>query len=185
MTINSPTVKSLLLTLEPPTELFVSSQELPDKPLRVAGLVTTRPSFPPWPTCADILFSKSRIFVGLSYPVGSADERLARGMCSGVSNDVMRYNDFTLDSLRKPYEANVDFDIDRLEIVWTDVDADDFETAQLDSGFWYYSQRHFRENRVIAFGLTDIDEILRDYELTLPNAFHLPPFVPEFIEATN
>lgn len=183
MTINPPKVKSLLLTLEPPTELFVSSQELPDEPLRVGDLVTTRPSFPPWPTCADILFnSKSRIFVGLSYPVGSADERLARGICSSVSNEVMRYNDFTLDSLRRPYEVNDDFEIDRLEIVWTDVDADDFETAQLDSGFWYYSQKHFTGNRVIAFGLTDIDEILRDYHLTLPDVFHFPPFVPEFIE---
>lgn len=181
--INSLPVKSLLLTLESPTELFISSRELPDKPLLVSGLVTTRPSFPPWPTCADILFnSKSRIFVGLSYPVGSADEGLARSVCSRVSSEIMRYNAFTVASLRKPYEANADFEIDRLEIVWMDAPADSFETAQLDSGFWFYSLKHFQESRVVAFGLTHIDEILHDYQLTLPDVFHFPSFVPEFIE---
>lgn len=179
MALNSTRVKSLLLTLVLPTKLFVSWEDLPDSPLRLAELVSTRPSFPPWAACADILFNaQSRIFVGLSYPVGSEDEHLVRGVCSSVPNQVMRYNDFTIESLRKPYEANDDFDIDRLEIVWTDLDADAFETAQLDSGFWYYSERG---NRVIAFGLTDIDDILDDYDLTLPESFHFPQFVPEFV----
>lgn len=86
--------------------------------------------------CADILFNaQSRIFVGLSYPVSREDEHLVRRICSSAPHEIMRYNDFSLKSLRRPYETNDDFDIDRLEIIWTDVDADAFGTAQLDSGF--------------------------------------------------
>lgn len=121
------------------------------------------------------------ISLNSNYLVNEENERLVRDLCYGLSDEVVRYNDFTSEQLRRSY-TDADFAYHRLEITWTDVYADKFEVAQLDSGFWYYSKSYLSENEVIAFGLTYIDEILGEYNLILPDTFHLPLFEPEFIE---
>jgi len=173
-------VESLLLLLERPAKLFLSEQELPDLPIRAGNIVTTRPSFPLWPACADILFnSQSRIFVGLSYSIHENSRNLVRNLCNGLPDEIVRYNDITSHSLAKPY-IEYDLEVHRLEIIWTNIYADSLEIAQLDSGFWYYANNSVVENHVVAFGLTYISEILDDYGLVLPSVFVLPFFAPEF-----
>jgi hypothetical protein len=104
---------------------------------------------------------------------------MVRNLCNSLPDEVVRYNDLTSSSLAKPYIGD-DLETHRLEFIWTDMYADSFEVAQLDSGFWYYSKNHLKENQVVAFGLTYISEILNDYGLILPDAFLFPSFVPEF-----
>jgi hypothetical protein len=174
--------QSLILKLrDDPTQLFLSSNSLPNKPLRIADQVTTLPSFPPWPVCADVLVStESRGFVGITYPVDRENRDLVRRLCSSLPGDALRYNDLTVETRRKPY-LNDDAEIHRLEILWSDIDADEVRSAQLDSGMWYYSNELDEDIRVMAFGLTDINIVLAEYDLVLPAIFRFPSFFPEFV----
>ena len=173
--------ESLVLKLEGSAELFLSRSSLPNKRLRIANQVTTLPSFPPWPVCADVLVNlESRVFVGITYPVDRENRDLVRHLSSGLPWGALRYNDLTEEALRKPYIGD-DPDIHRLEIVWSDIDADAVRGAQLDSGMWYYSDAPSDDIRVMAFGLTDINTVLTEYELLLPTNFRFPPFSPKFV----
>lgn len=182
MVTDSKKIKSLILTLEKPVKLFLSREELPDKPLKIDDVKTTRPSFPPWPVCADILLnSQSRIFVGVTYPVHEDSKDFVRDLSTSMSNEVVRYNDLSLEKLIKPY-ADDESNIHRLEIMWADINVDTVESAQLDSVFWYYSSNQPRKTQVLAFGLTDIDKVLEEYGLIFPVNILFPQFVPEFID---
>ena len=81
---------------------------------------------------------------------------------------------------KKPYEDD-DPAIHRLEVLWTDIDADTVRSAQLDSGMWYYSDEPDEDIRVMAFVLTDINVVLAEYDLVLPATFRFAPFTPEFV----
>lgn len=179
--INSAAVnQSLILKLRGPTQLFLSRDSLPNKPLRIADRVTTLPSFPPWPVCADVLVhSESRCFVGITYPIHIDDRDLVRHLSSSVDSPALRYNDLTVDTWSKPY-GDDNPDIHRLEVLWSDIDADALRSAQLDSGMWYYGDEP-NDVRVMAVGLTDIATVLSEYDLVLPTSFRFPPFIPEFV----
>ena len=82
--------------------------------------------------------------------------------------------------MRKPYLSD-DPEIHRLEILWSDIGADEVRAAQLDSGMWYYSNEPDENIRVMAFGLTDIKIVLAEYDLGFPATFRFPPFFPEFV----
>ena len=174
--------QSLILNLKgDPPQLFLSRSPLPNKPLRIADQITTLPSFPPWPVCADVLVNlESRRFVGITYPVDREKRGLVRSLSSNIPGDALRYNDLTVEAWAKPY-LDDDAEIHRLEILWSDIDADEVRAAQLDSGMWYYSNEPDEEVRVMAFGLTDINIVLAEYDLVLPATFRFPPFFPEFV----
>ncbi|HEX2270744.1 MAG TPA: hypothetical protein VHH35_14455 [Pyrinomonadaceae bacterium] len=173
--------ESLLLTFLPEVKLFLSEQELPDFSVRIGDAVTSRPSYPPWPACADVLFnSQSDVFVGLSYSIGESYRPLVRALCNELPNDVVRYNDMSSPSLAKPY-AEDDLEGHRLEIIWGGSYPDRFHVAQLDSAFWYYSDVSAGKQQVVALGLTYVNQILREYNLRLPRHFRFPFFTPDFV----
>lgn len=181
MSSGSPEYESLLLTLRPQIKLFLSEQELPDLSMRIGDGVTSRPSYPPWPACADVLFnSQSAFFVGLSYSIGKSHRAFVRALCNELPENVVRYNDMTSPSLVKPY-AEDDLEAHRLEIIWGESCPDSFQVAQLDSAFWYFSHNRSGKQQVAALGLTYVSEILREYNLILPRFFRFPYFTPEFV----
>jgi hypothetical protein len=175
--------QSLILNLKrTPTQLFLGRGSLPNKPLRIADEMTTLPSFPPWPVCADVLVNvESRAFIGITYPIDTENRDLVRRLSFSLPKDALRYNDLTVEAWRKPYLSD-DPEIHRLEILWSDLDADEVRAAQLDSGMWYYSRNEPDEDiRVMAFGLTDINTVLAEYDLGFPATFRFPPFFPEYV----
>jgi hypothetical protein len=131
--------------------------------------------------CADVLVNlKSRAFIGITYPIDRENRGVVRRLSSSLPEDALRYNDLTVEAWRKPYLSD-DPEIHRLEILWSDLDADEVRAAQLDSGMWYYSNEPDEGIRVMAFGLTDINIVLVEYDLVLPATFLFPPFFPDFV----
>src|SRR5205085_8766517 len=157
----------LIIRLAGQTALFTSDDMLPNKALRIGEEVTTLPSFPPWPVCADVLVnSESRSFVGLTYPIDGNNRDLVRRFSSGLDPVAVRYNDLSLEAWKMLYRDD-DPEIHHLEVLWSDIGADSIRYAQLDSGMWYYDAEHEKDIRVLAFGLTDINTVLREYDLIL------------------
>jgi len=172
-------VNSLLFALKRPVRLFLSRYSISDKPLVIDSIVTTRPSTPPWPSCADILFNvKERIFTGLCYGIGQEDRPLVREFCSRLPKEIIRYNDLSSEASYKLY-SDYGPETHRLEIIWSNVPTDGLEVAQLISGFWYYPKEHSKHIEAVAFGLEDVDEISSDYNLVLPKNLPFPSFIPE------
>jgi hypothetical protein len=171
-------IESLLLTMSPPVMLFLSDEKLPDKPIRIGLRESYRPSYPPVHSCADLLVnSQHGVLVGLSYLVGEPEQAETQKIVACMPREIVYYRVLSAEGENTPYKGH-ETDVDALEITWTDLRPDCIEAAQLDSGCWYY----FKKREVMAFGLTDIGELLEDYKLALPSIFSFPFFKPEFIE---
>lgn len=176
-------IKSLLLTLKPPVRVSLQSKNLLDAPLAIDELVTSRPSTPPWPACADLLINtNSSAWVGLCYRVGKQYQDIVQGFFYDLSTAVVRYNDMTSDESRRLY-SEFGYETHWVEVRWANILADRVEVSQLDSGYWYY----INQAQILAydepyiFGLEDIDEVLEKYGLVFPDLSFFPQFQPQFM----
>lgn len=170
--------KSLFLALRNPVSVSLQTERILDAPLIIDGLVTSRPSTPPWPACADILMNEeSRTWVGVCYRVGQRYKDLVQEFCSNLPCEVVRFNDLSSAESRQLY-GEFGYEMSWLEIIWTNIPPNKVEVAQLDSGFWYYVNyaSAVKQFEAVAFGIEDIDETIHDYNLLLPNMSHLPVF---------
>lgn len=171
--------KSLLVTLKNPVKVSLQRENMPDKPLLIDEIVTSRPSTPPWFACADLLISaKECTWVGLCYRVSETYQDSVKIFCSNLSAEIVQYNDLSSvesQDLYKEFPSEFDW----VEIKWTDIPADTIEVEQLDSGFWYYNESA-QNVQAIAFALDDIDEIVRRYSLLFPNLDSFTHFQPRF-----
>lgn len=178
---------NLIISLRSPTKIFLGSNMMGHNLLIDSVAVCS--NFPPWPSGADILYnSESRIFVGVTYQVPEDHRQLIKALCARLNDEVVRYNDFSAKESLKPY-AHEHEDIHFLEIVWTPWhNADEFALAQFCEDSWYYLDRGIARKfafaldkpeldkipPIIAFGLDDLDEILDEYKLVLPDEFPFP-----------
>jgi hypothetical protein len=171
--------KSLLVTLKNPVKVSIQRENMPDKPLLIDEIITSRPSTPPWSACADLLIStKESSWVGLCYRVGKNYQDSVKIFCSNLSTEIVQYNDLSSvesQDLYKEFPSEFDW----VEIKWTDIPADTIEVEQLDSGFWYYDESA-PNVQAVAFALDDIDEILQRYLLKFPSLDSFTHFQPRF-----
>ncbi len=187
--------KSLLLTLKPPSQLFFSEQTVVNTSRMIHNTMMGQASFPPWPSCPDILFEqKTRAFVGLAYGVHPDFHSAARRICSNIGGNAIRYNEPCQNCPREQYGDN---NWHYVEVVWAGANRVSLEPAQLAEANCFYAggqpmvpfdpeflsclagtdDQGPNDCCWYAVGVTDLDFILNAFDLTLPTKFH---FTPEF-----
>jgi hypothetical protein len=171
--------KSLLLTLKNPVRVSLQRENMPDSPLLIDEIITSRPSTPPWAACADLLIStKECSWVGICYRVSKNYQDSVNFFCSGLPKQIVQYNDLSSVESQNFYKE-FSSEFDWVEIKWSDIPVDTIEVEQLDSGFWYYEE--FAQSvQAVAFALDDIDEILQRHLLKFPSLDLFTHFQPRF-----
>jgi len=132
----------------------------------------------PWnAVVADLLIDQNeRKLVGVTFAIRKPDfcEPMRR-IANRLDRRVVRYNDLQQDSEKRLYQAAGD--APHIEIYWSTARQPGFELAQILCGqwFWWYAATRTEnsESSVIAFGVADLDELLSDHRLILPD-LHLP-----------
>ncbi len=161
--------RDLIISVEPPAKMVLGSDIIRYRHVVIEG-TRVHKGFPPFPAAPDILCSsQSRLFLGLNYFVPDTYREAVNEICKQFDPSVFRYGasrplkgfDASAERLSREY---------CLEIVWASHLADECIGAQLGEDIWFYTD----ENRVIAFGLTDIDNIMRDFNLAWPRPLPLP-----------
>ena len=161
--------RDLIISVAPPAKMVLGSDIVGYRRLVIEG-ARVHKGFPPFPAAPDIMCSsQSRLFLGLNYFVPDTYREAVSEICTHFDPSVFRYTAYRP---LKGFDASPERSSKEycLEIVWAPNLADECIGAQLGEDIWFYSD----ENRIIAFGLTDIDDIMRDFNLAWPHPLPLP-----------
>jgi hypothetical protein len=169
--------KTLFLSLTVPAAIHVGESEWDlNRQLRIEG-TDVDGNDTPWCALADLLVDRTtRVFLGVTFGVEEHAFERARRIAQSLNPEVVRYDDVSTEVSKERYRGWGD--TQRFEIAWTPARDLRCEGAQLLCGqwFWWYAltKGQIDWNRPIAFGISDIDDILRDHNLTFPDVSHLP-----------
>jgi len=109
--------------------------------------------------------------------VAEDDRCRVQTMCSQLASDVVRYVDLSSESDQILYRGAGDFH--RVEVMWSDLEPDVFEWAQLSEDLWFYAAGECDEHhsqvaeqdpfsRLLAVGVVNIDDIAGRYGFLAP-----------------
>lgn len=184
-----PRVKTLLISLEFPAEVYVSSSRWdPTAEFRIRGIPVDG-NDTPWLSFADLLIDLDRrLFVGVTFQIDRVEYfRPMKELADRLDPRVVRYNDLSSISAQTMYPGESGR-AHRFEITWTIASNLAYRLGQLNCGqwFWWYARNGNRPLLwpVIAFGMTDIDDILAAHDLSFPDTLDFPPLEVEFFPCT-
>jgi hypothetical protein len=177
--------KYIFISLLPPSKVSLGTT-----PWNITGQVYVdhRPvegNDTPWLSFADLLIDEAnRQFVGLTFQVDNPSFwRPMRQISERLDHRVVRYNDISTPDAQRMYprEAGI---AHRFEITWASASSLGFELAQLCCGqwFWWYAKDGSWgiSPPIVALGITHIDEILNEHNLTFPSKLEFGPLDVEF-----
>jgi hypothetical protein len=177
--------KTLMLSLQPPAKVFISGSRWEIAANFYVDGMLVDGNDTPWVSLADLLVDpEARTLVGLSFLIDNQAFRYPmREISEWLDRRVTRYNDVSTVALAEVYGESPGGE-HRFEITWSRGDRIRVEIAQLCCGqwFWWYA----REGDwgickpIIAFGLTDIDDILNTHALDFAEPLPLPPLPVTF-----
>ena len=165
----------LLITLRVPAEMMFV-ERLHDR-LQIANVEATC-DFPAWSTKPDVLMDPATAeFLGLSFMIGPSHSSQVRQMASHLDPRVARYTPQLKGNWKKRYEfLSAHPQIDVLEIVWAESEDMTYLEAMLAGGdFWYFAEtQNNHASSPIALGVDNVEVILDQCHLILPNRFSVP-----------
>jgi hypothetical protein len=180
--VQSPTPlfpKYLFLSLQPPAEVLLGTAEWNIKDqIRIRGILVEG-NDTPWGSFADLLVDlENRCLVGLTYQIDNRQYwRPMQEVAERLNPDVVHYNDISSASAQGMYPGEAG-KAHRFEIVWSPARRLGVEIAQLMCGQWFWC--YATEGNwgisppLLALGITDIDDILKDHDLTFPGKLSFP-----------
>lgn len=169
-------IDNLILTLRIPAKLYLGPDGNGDGLFALDDL-RARTGFPPWPSAADILVkSATREFCGVAYQVASEFRPTVRELAARLDPTCVRFIAGAAASRPAPYRDESG-DLSWLQIAWSNQPADTLVLAQLGGDLWYYDAEDDRTDalhRVVGYGVGDLNELCRDFDVVLPNGFAIP-----------
>jgi hypothetical protein len=169
--------RCLVLTLGVPAQVYFGKGELGDQPLDLGNARTSPPCAPPWESDTDLLIHQpSKTLVGIACDVSRQhrDVEWIKSICASLDSSVVKYVSSSDLEHSNLYD---DCEIDHVELRWSDMRPDKYERALLLEGLWYYNEDRSKE-KLLAFGFADIDNVLRDYKIQMPQRFLCESFLP-------
>lgn len=169
-------MSSLLIQINPEEGLSVSPESIPNKRLLIGTGVSSLPDcVAPWHACADLLInSETEMCLGLTYKV---DEHpgVAAVMAMNVTGSVVR-----LVNGRSPYGLAIygKSDCDWFEIRFGVGDPNAYIIAASLDGFWFLDATR---TRLLAFGVSDLPQLLGEFSLRVAPLINLPTFTPNWV----
>jgi hypothetical protein len=169
--------QTLILALRTPARLYLGDQGNADG-IVLLDSVRTRSGFPPWPAAADLLVEQhTRQLCGVSYLVPPEYQVQARALATSLDPACVRY--VSPGGIGRPsrYQTLGD-QWPFLEIFWSPAEPTEVALAQLGGDLWYYladpRTSVGRHPGVVGYGIGDLQQLLREYRLTLPERFTVP-----------
>jgi len=161
--------RDLILFLRKPAKFAITSRPIEEDRFVIDGIPVFAAGFPSWIGCADILFEpKARLFLGLTFQVFESKWRPIRSLCSEFDPAVARYDDLSSEAAQRCYPGESG-DVHRLELAWATSAVMDCKMAQLAEPYWCYADHSNQEApTVVAVGMSDIEGIVAEYALRLP-----------------
>jgi len=172
--------KTLFLSLQVPAKIHVGfSHWNVDGEVRIQAL-PVEGNDTPWCALPDLLIDCNKhVFVGLTFPITDPSYwKPMEQIAQRLDSKVVRYNDLSTPDSQHLYPGEAG-STHRFEITWASAPHLGVEAASLCCGqwFWWYAMQGSWgiSPPVIAMGITDIDEILDDYDLQFPGTLDFPP----------
>ena len=169
--------QNIIVALRSHARLFLGRDGNEDGEYLLEG-VRVRTGFPPWPSSADLLVHQdTREFCGVTYQVGDEFRPLVRTLAGVLDSRCVRYVAGE-GALRSKTYRDGPGDLEFLEIVWSDVLHDQLLPAQLSGDVWYMSSDKSTTatpvERVVGYGIGDLEELTREHQLIMPSRFAFP-----------
>jgi hypothetical protein len=153
------------------------SDDLPDKRIELGGLVSRNPTcVAPWSASADILISADRRFVGFTYFVDERHDYVNALACS-AKDDSVRYVMGDSEYAKAIYGPSCG---DWFEIIASNAKPSSVIKSLSIDGFWFLSEE---QDRLLAFGIANLDELLSDHDLMRGELNDSPAFIPRWRNA--
>src|SRR5215471_15406208 len=87
-------MEDIILTIRHPSKAALAPPSGSNR-LLIDG-ISAWGSFPPWPSCPDILYdSRSRVLCGVAYRVHESDRALVKDLFRSMDHEVVRYREFS------------------------------------------------------------------------------------------
>lgn len=183
--------KTLYLSLQVPAAIHLDESDWNlTKRCEIAG-VNVEGGDSPWVGMADLLIdSTTRKFVGLTYQiVDRGEQEQANRIAQRLNPEVVHFDDLSTKVSQQRYAGEAR-EAQRFEISWAPARDLRFELAQLFCGqfFWWYALEGdwgipmygVATKPIVAIGVSGVDDILSDHNLTFPDVSHLPPLTVEW-----
>ncbi len=164
---------SIILEFYPRFSQYRISGCIPGGRLLLGERVTTQGGYTaPWSACADLLVGEGGQFVGMTYPV---NERFAyaRQLVASANSQWVRYVDSGSIGWKELYGEG-----EWVEIRISDRRVESIEHALSIDGCWYLDPEDREE--LLAFGVCEIDILLKDFELKFDDLDDIPLGNPIF-----
>ena len=181
----SSRVKCLFMTLQTPVGVFLGSSDWDiDGQVRIRDM-PVEGNDTPWLSFADLLVDlQDRRLVGLTFQIDRPEYwQPMRELAQRLDPRVVHYNDISTTAARQLYPGEAGR-AHRFEITWAAATRLGFELAQLNCGqwfWWYATEGDWGLSRpVVALGITDLDEVLKDHSLSFPDTLPFPPLEMAF-----
>lgn len=173
---NKLLAKSIVIQYFPQQMICQYPDELPAHRIAIDGGASRFPNCAaPWSTSADILSTASKEFIGFTYPVDDSSE-YAQQLVQQTNSENVRYicrESSYADGIYKEQGR------DCLEILISSKKPEVVIKALSLDGFWYLDEE---KSRLLAFGISNIDDLLEEHGLRLSKLLDLPTFTPTWIQ---
>lgn len=169
--------ETLVISLRQPAQAYVGPEGAEDAPYQLNG-IPCRTGFPPWPAAADLLVTRETMALGgVTYQVPPDCQDMVSRLAAGLDPRWVHLIAGPRESRPLAYRQYAEEPV-YLEIRWSQVVPDMILQAQLGGDFWYYRISDIGTDsvdRVVAYGLGDIEELIADHGLTGLVPIAIPP----------